>query len=96
MSKVDTMSLCSTVDLINLCPFLFLKVVSTQELVERIPPILFVVVVVADCEGRPVIIGLIRPLSFGLTYCYNLHYVLWFSSNVCIPRPMELDRLLAP
>ena len=70
------MSLCSIVDLVKLCPLLFLKVVSTQELIERIPAISFAIVIVADCEGRPVVIGLRTLLSFGWAYCYNLRYVL--------------------
>ena len=73
MCKVDTMSLCSNVDLIKLCPLLSLKVVTTQKLVEKTTAILFVIVIVADCEGHPLVIGLKTPLSFGWAYCYNLH-----------------------
>ena len=53
MCKVNTMSLRSTVEFVKLCRLLFLNVVSTQELVEKIPANLFVVVIVADCEGVP-------------------------------------------
>lgn len=74
---------------------MFVKIVSTEELVEKIPAILFVVIIVVDCEKRPVLIGLKTPLLYWWVYCYNLHYVRQFSSNVLGPRPMELDRLLA-
>ena len=43
----------------------YLKVLSAQELLEEIPAILFVSVIVVDCEERLVVIGLRATLSLG-------------------------------
>ena len=43
----------------------YLQVLSAQELVKEIPAILFVGVIVVDCEGRLVVIGLRTTLSLG-------------------------------
>ena len=63
MCKVDTLSLSSTVDLIKLRPLLILKFCLAQELVEEIPAILFIGVMVVDCERRLVVDGLRTMLS---------------------------------
>ena len=41
----------------------YLKVLSAQELLEEIPAILFVGIIIVDCEGHLVVIGLRTTLS---------------------------------
>ena len=43
----------------------YVKVLSAQELLEKVPAILFISVIVYDCEGRLVVIGLRATLSLG-------------------------------